>query len=497
MTSALVMAKAPRPGTVKTRLEPLLGPEGCAALQAALIATAARWALTAAAPGGTYLAFAPSDAEGELRDLVGPGVTLIPDASGDLGDRLAGATGRVMAARPGPLLVAGTDLPALAAEHARAALAALDGGADVCFGPAADGGYYLVGLRRPAPELFALGDAWGGPDVLERSLALARAGGLRTALLGEERDLDVPADARAALEDPRVPAEVARALRPVGRPTPPPEPDEGVLGPGMRPPEPDEGVLGPGMRPPEPDEGGLRPGMRPPEPEKAGPLVSVIVPTYDEEAQLPGTLDHLRALPGRFELLVADGGSGDRTLEIARDHPAAPRVVVDGENRAGQLNAAAAAARGELLLFLHADSRLPQTAYESLAAAHADREIVGGNFTLRFDGGDRFARLLTGVYALERRRGYYYGDSSVWVRRETFAALGGYRPLAIMDDYDFVRRIERHGPTARLPGPALTSPRRWRALGVTRTLLSWCAIRWLFLCGVSPDRLARLYRRMR
>jgi len=479
------MAKAPRPGTVKTRLEPLLGPEGCAALQAALIGTAARWARAAAAPGGAYVAFAPADAEGELRDLVGPGVTLIPDASGDLGDRLAGATGRVMAARPGPLLVAGTDLPALAAEHARAALAALDGGADVCFGPAADGGYYLVGLRRPAPELFALGDAWGGPDVLERSLALARAGGLRTALLGEERDLDVPADARAALEDPRVPAEVARALRPVGRPVPS-EPDEGGLRPGRRP-----------TPPPELDESAMRPGMSPSEREEDGPLVSVIVPTYDEEAQLPGTLDHLRALPGRFELLVADGGSGDRTLEIARDHPAAPRVVVDGENRAGQLNAAAAAARGELLLFLHADSRLPRTAYESLAAALADREIVGGNFTLRFDGGDRFARLLTRVYAFQRRLGLYYGDSSVWVRRETFAALGGYRPLAIMDDHDFVRRLERHGPTARLPGPALTSPRRWRALGVTRTLLSWWAIRWLFLSGVSPDHLARLYRRMR
>jgi len=221
------------------------------------------------------------------------------------------------------------------------------------------------------------------------------------------------------------------------------------------------------------------------------------VPTFDEQAELSAVLDHLHGLRGHFEILIADGGSRDRTRAIAAEHPVGARVLTGGRGRAGQLNAAAAAALGELLLFLHADSRLPTRAYEALAAANRAPAIAGGNFTLRFDGDDRLSRVLTRAYALQRRRGYYYGDSSVWVRRAAFDALGGYRELPIMDDYDFVRRLERHGATVRLPGPALTSPRRWQRLGIARTLVSWWLIRGLFVAGVSADRLAGLYRRIR
>jgi len=227
----------------------------------------------------------------------------------------------------------------------------------------------------------------------------------------------------------------------------------------------------------------------------ARPLVSVIVPVLDEEAELPRVLDHLESLPGEWEVIVADGGSRDRTAERARERGA--RVVCEGACRAAQLNAAAGEARGELLLFLHADSRLPAGAYASLASAAAQTGVVGGNFALRFDGGDRFARVLTAAYALQRRLGFYYGDSSVWIRGSAFERLGGYRDLAIMDDYDLVRRMEASGRTECLPGPAGTSDRRWRQMGVPRTLVSWWAIRLLYLAGVSPERLAVLYRRIR
>jgi hypothetical protein len=121
----------------------------------------------------------------------------------------------------------------------------------------------------------------------------------------------------------------------------------------------------------------------------------------------------------------------------------------------------------------------------------------GGNFALRFDGGDRFSRVLGAWYALQRRLGMYYGDSAIWLRRSAFEALGGFRPLPIMDDYDLARRLERGFRTTCLPGPAVTSARRWRALGVPRTVFSWVLIRWLFVAGVAPERLARLYRRVR
>ena len=224
------------------------------------------------------------------------------------------------------------------------------------------------------------------------------------------------------------------------------------------------------------------------------PLVSILIPTLHEERELPRLLDHLAALHGRWELIVADGGSRDATLEVARAHHLRPRVIESAGGRAAQLNAAARAATGDVLLFLHADSRLPHDAYASLAQAwRATPPIAGGNFALRFDGGGVFERTLGAVYRLQRRHGFYYGDSSVWVRREAFTALDGFREIPLMDDYDFVRRLEASGSTRCLPGPATTSARRWRSAGIARTVLAWFVIRWLFVAGVAPQRLARLY----
>jgi rSAM/selenodomain-associated transferase 2 len=226
--------------------------------------------------------------------------------------------------------------------------------------------------------------------------------------------------------------------------------------------------------------------------------VGVIVPTLDEERELPRVLDHLAALPGEWEVVVADGGSRDATAALARAHPRTDAFVEARGGRAAQLNAGAAAGGGDPIVFLHADSRLPRGAHAALrSAATGDGGVVGGNFALRFEGEGAFPRLLGAVYAAQRRLGFYYGDSSVWARRAAFDALGGFRDLPVMDDYDFVRRLERLGPTLRLPGPATTSARRWERAGIARAVLSWVVIRWLFVAGVPPKRLARMYRRVR
>jgi rSAM/selenodomain-associated transferase 2 len=239
------------------------------------------------------------------------------------------------------------------------------------------------------------------------------------------------------------------------------------------------------------------PGWMRPAADPVRPLVSVIVPVLDEADQLPLLLDHLASLSGSFEILVAEGGSSDRSPEIARAHALRPRVVTAGGGRGAQLNAAAAEAAGILLLFLHADTFLPSNAFGSLADAERDPRLIGGNFELRFDGADRFSRFLAAVARVQRRLGIYYGDSAVFVRKDAFGELGGFRSLTIMDDYDFVRRMERHGRTICLPGPAITSARRWRRLGIARTLASWVAIQLLFWAGVPAGRLARLYGRPR
>lgn len=232
-------------------------------------------------------------------------------------------------------------------------------------------------------------------------------------------------------------------------------------------------------------------------PDPGSPLVSIVIPTLDEELELPALLDALAALPGRWELIVTDGGSSDESVALARAHPTAPVVLVAGGGRAAQLNAGARAATGDVLLFLHADSRLPSDAYASLTGAWRTPGVTGGNFALAFDGGQTFERVLGVVYAFQRSHGFYYGDSSIWVRRDAFEALGGYREIPIMDDYDFVRRMERGGATRCLPGPATTSSRRWRSMGIPQTVLAWFVIRWLYVAGVSPARLVRLYRVVR
>jgi hypothetical protein len=211
--SVLIMAKAPRPGRVKTRLEPLLGPTGCAALQAALI----RHTVTvtrAVAPAATYLAFDPPDAEGEISALVPPDVRLFRQEDGHLGVRLTAATETVLSRRPGPLVVIGADAPTLTPEVLARAAMALDD-QDVVFGPALDGGYYLVGLSRPHPELFAIDSTlWSGPQVLAASVAAAAHAGLTVGLLPRLRDLDTPDDAAALRTDPMLPARIAAQLTP-------------------------------------------------------------------------------------------------------------------------------------------------------------------------------------------------------------------------------------------------------------------------------------------
>jgi hypothetical protein len=208
--AVVVLAKAPRPGLCKTRLHPLLGPDGSARLQAALIRRAVAWASEL---GDAYVAFTPDDARGELAALA-PGATLFAQAEGDLGDRLADATGRVLREHGGPVVLVGVDAPTLTAEHGRAALEDLADGCDVTFGPATDGGWYLVALREPHPELFALPtERWGGPEVLRLTLERVARAGLSLGLLRSERDLDEPADAAALLADPVAPADVVEALR--------------------------------------------------------------------------------------------------------------------------------------------------------------------------------------------------------------------------------------------------------------------------------------------
>ncbi len=222
-------------------------------------------------------------------------------------------------------------------------------------------------------------------------------------------------------------------------------------------------------------------------------MISVVIPTLNEAGSLPALIAALRAQDPGCEVIVVDGGSRDRTPAAAA--AAGARVLTAAPGRGQQLHRGAQAATGEVFLFLHADSVFPAGGLAQIEKTLADApEVVGGNFRLLFDGDTGFDRWLTGFYAWFRRRGLYYGDSGVFVRADVYRALGGIRPIAVMEDYDFTRRLERAGATCCIAEPPLmTSSRRFAGRHPAAIVLGWLKIHALYHLGVAPARLARLY----
>jgi len=208
----LIMARSPRRGEVRRALEPLIGADGCVALQSALLLLTAQWA-RALEPRAIHVAHEPPDAGPELRSLLGDGIATFPQNGDGISGRLADATARVFARGPGPVMIVWPDLPQLRPFHAAAALGDLDDGADVVFGPVYGGGFYMIAVARPMPQLFNLPEQlWRGADAVTIGMATTRDGCTDVGILRAERALQRPADLRAALADPTLPGVVARAL---------------------------------------------------------------------------------------------------------------------------------------------------------------------------------------------------------------------------------------------------------------------------------------------
>jgi uncharacterized protein len=227
--------------------------------------------------------------------------------------------------------------------------------------------------------------------------------------------------------------------------------------------------------------------------------LAIVVPTLNEEDAVRRFLPVAVAVAD--EVVVSDGGSRDATVEIARALGA--RVVTGPPSRGGQLNRGAAAAMAaipagaDILLFLHADTTLPPGGAEAVREAAA-RGAPGGAFLLRFSADHPMQRL--GSWLVSQRTRWLrvpLGDQAQWATRETFERLGGFPDWPLLEDVDFMRRLRRLPGFTVIEQPVTTGARRFVELGAVRTV----AINWLiwllFLCGVSPHRLARLYRQIR
>ncbi len=219
--------------------------------------------------------------------------------------------------------------------------------------------------------------------------------------------------------------------------------------------------------------------------------VSVIVPVLNEEKSLGATLRALLALRP-YEIIVVDGGSTDRTADICRG--LGIEIAPAARGRARQMNFGAAQARGEALLFLHADTRLPASALGDIAAALADPRCAGGRFDIELDGNHWMLRIIaTLINRRSRATGVATGDQAIFVRREIFERLGGFQDIPLMEDIAFCRALKRAGRIACLRSRAVTSARRWESDGVWRTIFKMWILKAGYLAGVSPARLKKFY----
>ena len=222
------------------------------------------------------------------------------------------------------------------------------------------------------------------------------------------------------------------------------------------------------------------------------PIISIIIPTLNEAGGIAAVLARLQSLRPGAEIVVTDGGSEDGTADLAR--PLADRVLEAPRGRARQMNAGAAAAQGDVLLFLHADTVLPEDAPIAIRTALEVSGRQWGRFDATIAGGDALLAVVSLMMnARSRMSGIATGDQAMFVTREAFETVGGFPDIPLLEDVALSKRLKRLSPPACLRQRVVTSARRWERDGVLRTIVLMWRLRFAYAMGVDPVRLARRY----
>ncbi len=219
--------------------------------------------------------------------------------------------------------------------------------------------------------------------------------------------------------------------------------------------------------------------------------LSIIIPAFNESISIGQTLATVAKISEPVEVIVVDGGSSDDTARIV--HQRKVKLIVAERGRGVQMHAGACATQGEVLWFLHADTIPPPDAFEVITDSLSDPHVIGGSFNVDFDSRRLSARFLAWFYRQLRRFGLCYGDSAIFVRRETYERVGGFKPFPIFEDLDLVRRLRRHGRLAHLRASVVTSSRRFEHRNFLLTFARWMLLQVLYWVGVNPQALYKLY----
>lgn len=489
----IIFTREPEPGRTKTRLMPYLSPEDCAELHRCMIRDIASQAAQLNADvivSYTCSAHASESADVPpfLQEVFGRHdhvmAEFIKQSGDDLGSRMENAFAEAFAKGYKKVILIGTDIPELEAESIDAAFAMLDV-SDVVLGPTEDGGYYLIGMKALHPEAFDV-KLYGVSSVYEETAASIRAAGLSVSMVDSYADIDTPQDVSGYRHRMR---EDSR-LRLIGSCIPARDfvPFRGRIRESL----PVNTYTGRFLS------------------EKA--KISVIIPVYNEAAEIGVMLDQLRPHLDECEIIFVDGGSTDGTAEMicgnAEDACAADtgRQEADGftlikteKGRGRQLNTGALASSGDILFFLHCDSILPDEFLREIRRVMSRCEW--GCFGVKFPSKNFF--MLTNRIISNHRavcRSLPFGDQGIFIDRSLFFEAGMFPEQPVMEDYEFSLRIRRY-----MPAPGLTrrrivsSSRRYGkgTLSILKTELCMFQLRYLYRKGVSAEKLQRYYRDIR
>ncbi|CAN1210509.1 TIGR04283 family arsenosugar biosynthesis glycosyltransferase [Tumidithrix helvetica PCC 7403] len=429
----IVFARYPEIGKVKTRLIPALGAEAATSLYKEMAEHTLEQARTLRQnrESLSIQVWFTGGSETQMQRWLGSDLEYHIQIEKDLGDRMAHALQSAIAQGYQSVAIVGTDCPELDAKILDRGFRELQE-QELVLGPANDGGYYLIGLQRFVPELFA-GIPWSTSEVFQRTVEIAGELGLTRFDLPSLSDVDTKADV-AIWEGLKLAKDAAQNT----------------------------------------------------------PSISVVIPALNEAENLPRVL---KAVQNSIdvEIILVDGGSSDETIQIAESLGA--KAIAGKRGRASQMNLGAEVATGEILLFLHADTILPNGFDRFVRQTLQSPNVVAGAFELGIDGDALGLRWVEwGVKLRSHLCQMPYGDQAIFLKTSLFRRMGGFPELPIMEDFELVRHLKRQGRIAIAPASVLTSSRRWQKLSIVRTTLINQAIIIGYYLGIPPSKLAKWYR---